>query len=259
MRLLSGRTGLKYRLLPAIMMGFKLFGGRWNDFYAWLVNYQERNTNMKDLIEKYNRDPSKLRREKGLYDIAIGALYVDFLKKHGLQPSHDVLDFGCGYGRVANPLLRYLEHGKYVGVDVSGERIRLAREYVELEGLRDRGGQFYVSPRDNSFDYLGGRKFDVVWARAVLGHMPFEESHTCLAGIRSILKPGGIFIGDFDASDENEGFANTNVKTFRYPVPEMRKMAESLGFRYAEIPDWEDSISPEGRRPYIRMMRLTAA
>jgi SAM-dependent methyltransferase len=255
-----GRDGLKYRMLPLARLGFAVLGRRWTDFYAWLLNYQERNTRMKDVLARYRRDLTTTpRREKGLYDVSLGESYVEFLKQHGLQPHHDILDFGCGYGRVTIPLLRYLEPGRYVGVDLSTERIRMAWEYVDLEGLRDTKPSLHVTPRDNSFAYLGDRKFDFIWARAVLGHMPLQDVRDCLAGLRRLLKPGGVFIGDYDVTvGEGAQLEKTNVKTFKVPEPTMRDVVAQAGFVYGEIADWEEKLSLDERRSYLRMMRLEA-
>jgi SAM-dependent methyltransferase len=258
---LSGRKGLKYRLLPLIRLGFRITGRPWNDFYTWLINYQERHTRIEDLVSRYRRDTSQAPvREKGLYDISLGENYVAFLREQGLQPHHDFLDFGCGYGRMTIPLLRYLEPQRYVGVDLSAERIRLARDFVTLESLDVAQPAFYVATRDNQFSYLAGRKFDVIWARAVLGHMPVKEIRECLLGLRDLLKSGGVFIGDYDLlEDADAGVGQTNVKTFRVGRTTMRQLIEEIGFVYNEIPDWEERLRLDERREYICMMRLTLA
>ena len=258
---LRGRDGIKYRLLPLVRVGFAALGRSWTDFYAWLLNYQERNTRMTDVLARNKRDlGATARRERGLYDVSLGEAYTEFLKLHGLKPYHDVLDFGCGYGRVAIPLLRYLDSSRYVGVDLSAERIRLAWEYIDIENLRDRNPAFHVTPRDNTFSYLDDRKFDFIWARAVLGHMPLDDVRDCLFGLRKLLKPGGAFIGDYDvATGDDAQLEKTNVKTFKVPERTMRDVVEAAGFSYGEINDWEERLNLEERRSFIRMMRLTPA
>lgn len=256
---LSGRKGLKYRLLPLVRLAFRVTGRRWNDFYTWLINYQERKTRMVDIVARYRRDTKTAPvQEKGLYDISLGENYAAFLRELGLKPHHDFLDFGCGYGRVAVPLLRYFEPGKYVGVDIASERIRLAREFVALERLEHAQPTFYVATRDNRFDYLGDRKFDMIWARAVLGHMPLKETRECMMGLRGLLKPGGVFIGDYDLLEESDaGVGQTNVKTFRVGRATMQSLIEEIGFIYGEVPDWEQRLSLVERRSYICMMHLS--
>ena len=46
------------------------------------------------------------------------------LERHGLKPEHRVLDIGCGVGRVALPLTRYLTSGTYDGFDIVKRWIR---------------------------------------------------------------------------------------------------------------------------------------
>src|ERR1700741_1289804 len=46
-----------------------------------------------------------------------------FTELAGLTPHERVLDVGCGTGRMARPLSRYLTDGRYDGVDVVGPSI----------------------------------------------------------------------------------------------------------------------------------------
>ncbi len=41
----------------------------------------------------------------------------------GLQPDDDILDIGCGYGRVAHALLRHGHVGRYVGLDILARHV----------------------------------------------------------------------------------------------------------------------------------------
>ena len=48
------------------------------------------------------------------------------------------LDFGCGYGRIGIPVIKYLNKKLYTGIDLSEERIRLAKKYVKKEKLEHK-------------------------------------------------------------------------------------------------------------------------
>lgn len=256
---LSGRNGLRYRMLPLVHIGFRLTGRRWSDFYAWMLDRQERRTSIEHITARFEHtQASSARRERGLYDLSVAESYVDFLREQGLLPEHRILDFGCGFARIGVPLIRYLNPGNYIGVDLSRERIRLAEEYITKEGLADKSPQFIVAPRSNDLSYLAQASFDFIWARAVFGHMPPADIKTCLAGLRPLLKTAGVLIGDYDAADpERQVVHKVNVKTFRVPDSEMQSMVSDIGYDYATLPHWEDNISPDERRPYIRMMRLS--
>ena len=49
-----------------------------------------------------------------------------------LEPQMSVLDFGCGCGRLAIPLLEYLsEEGSYVGVDIVPKLVEFCNQEIE--------------------------------------------------------------------------------------------------------------------------------
>jgi len=254
---LSGRDGLKWRLLPVVRFCFRLVGKDWNHFYAWMLNRQERATDIADVVRRNKRDVSgPVRKVKGLYDVSAGALYVEFLERQGLKATHRLLDFGCGYGRMAIPLLGKLEAGNYVGVDLSRERIRQAHDYVALEGLGDRRPVFHVANMDNDMSYLGEQKFDVVWVHSVLGHMPLDDVRRCLGELAKRMAPDGFLIANYAFADEIEV---KNISAFYVPEAMMQELVEGLGFTYATVDDfWTDRIAPE-RVAYEKMMRLTLA
>ncbi len=50
--------------------------------------------------------------------VAVGDRFFEVFKEAGLEPTDDVLDIGCGVGRMARPLVGWLE-GRYEGFDAS--------------------------------------------------------------------------------------------------------------------------------------------
>ncbi|WP_119301820.1 methyltransferase domain-containing protein [Dongia deserti] len=53
---------------------------------------------------------------------------IDVLLRHGLQPHHTFVDYGCGSLRLGKPLVEFLECGRFWGLD-------LAQEFLD-EGIR---------------------------------------------------------------------------------------------------------------------------
>ncbi|MHA1566390.1 MAG: SAM-dependent methyltransferase [Alphaproteobacteria bacterium] len=251
---LSGTRGLKFRSLPLILTVFRIFGRRWNHFYAWMLDRQERHNTIEKIIAG---SPQYTGKEKGLYDLSVAQFHLPLLELCGMTPQSRVLDFGCGFGRSAVHLVPFLEPGNYVGIDLSAERIRLAGDYMERENLTDRGAVFHTARSDNSLAFLGHGSFDMVWARAVLVHMPLAEMRECLTEIHNALKDGGVFVGDVGLT--RSGTVKTSVKDFWVEEPIIRKMVEEVGFSYDQVEDWQIGIAPEHQRPsdqYI-MLRLT--
>ncbi|NIP28414.1 MAG: class I SAM-dependent methyltransferase, partial [Phycisphaerae bacterium] len=68
---------------------------------------------------------------------------LNLLVQHaGLAPNSDVLEIGCGCGRVAFPMAVFLEGGTYTGADI---------EEVSLESCRKNA---FLASRHMHFDLL---------------------------------------------------------------------------------------------------------
>lgn len=97
------------------------------------------------------------------------------------------LDFGCGVGRLTQPLADYFE--RVVGVDISPTMLELAR------GFNRRGSRVeYILNAVDNLRIFADRTFDLVYSQIVLQHMP----HACaVAYIREffrIARPGGFIM-----------------------------------------------------------------
>ncbi len=251
---LGGRRGLRWRLLPAVRVAFRIFGRGWNDFYAWMLDRQERHNNINRILA---RDRHVEGKDKGLYDISRGPVHAAFLKRHGLRPTDRFLDFGCGYGRTAVAILDYLEPGNYVGVDLSAERIRMCHEYADLEGLSERRPRF-VDSTDNAMPYLEDASIDVIFATSVFSHMPMDQWHEVLEAARRVLAPGGAFILNYHTSGTTERNVS-DLKDYYYPQSEVDAVFARFGFEAELLDGWHDDLSPENRDPLLRMVRLRLA
>jgi SAM-dependent methyltransferase len=73
------------------------------------------------------------------------------------------LDFGCGVGRVTNALDEYFDD--VVGVDISHEMVRLAREYARSSSVR------FLQVGDLPLPFAD-RTFDLVYSSIVVQHIP---------------------------------------------------------------------------------------
>src|SRR6185312_1001449 len=60
---------------------------------------------------------------------------MSFLRGQGLLPRHSLLDYGCGVLRGGIPLIRYLDAGNYVGLDIRAEALIAAQEAIRRERL----------------------------------------------------------------------------------------------------------------------------
>lgn len=159
-----------------------------------------------DLEAKWER---RRTRSGDLWE-RIGRLQFDFLVDHGLQPSHYLLDVGCGSLRGGVHFIRFLEPGHYYGVDKNPESLAAART-VELprNGLTDKA-PVLVEMDDFGFERLG-RRFDVAIAQSVFTHLPLNDIIRCLMNVERVLEPGGRFFATF--------FENPAGKRNLLPIP----------------------------------------
>lgn len=103
----------------------------------------------------------------------------------------DVLDFGCGDGRYAAPLLEQAPT-RVVGYDISdvalAELTQRCRPHITMGRLRTVGGDL-----DNLMRTVDEERFDlIILMFGVLGHIPGRTNRVAtLSRLRSLLRPGG--------------------------------------------------------------------
>lgn len=105
----------------------------------------------------------------------------------GVEPGMQVLDAGCGPGRVTVPLAEYLRNtGKVTAFDMQLamlDRLRKRLAANDLENVELIQGRF-------GEDLLGKNRYDRVFLVSVLGEIPDQEK--ALQEIHQALVPGGI-------------------------------------------------------------------
>ncbi len=131
----------------------------------------------------------------GMWD-EIGELQYRYLVDNGLKPHHKLLDVGCGSLRGGVHFIRYLESGRYYGIDKSLSLLDAAR-LVELPryGLTDK--TVHLTCRSD-FDFtVFGAKFDYAIAQSVFTHIPWNSILRCLVNIEKVLQRDGSFFVTF--------------------------------------------------------------
>lgn len=107
------------------------------------------------------------------------------------------LEIGCGPGRLMKPLSA--DFGEIHGVDVSDEMIRLARE--RLQGIPHA---HVHTVNGSGLPQFADDSFDMVYSYAVYQHIPSREVVLdYMRETRRVLKPGGIFRGQFNSLAPN--------------------------------------------------------
>jgi SAM-dependent methyltransferase len=125
-----------------------------------------------------------------------------FIVLGGLQPEHAVLDVACGSGRMAVPLVRYLNKpGSYDGFDVHAPAIAWCRDNISRRHAHFHfkvadlhNGTYNPSGRRSGADYTfpyARARFDFVFATSIFTHLLPEEMEQYVHEISRVLKPGG--------------------------------------------------------------------
>lgn len=158
-----------------------------------------------------------------------GQNLVDALRDvAAMTPSSHILDVGCGVGRFALPMTRFLAaDGAYDGLDIVQEGIEWCRANIvgphgnlhfTLADIRNKEYNPHgrVAATDYRFPYNDGT-FDVAVLVSVFTHMlPVEVDHY-LAEISRVLKPGGrIFSTNFLLNRESVELMNAGAASLRF-------------------------------------------
>lgn len=126
-----------------------------------------------------------------------------FVEWGGLRPDEAVLDVGCGLGRMAAPLTRYLDpaRGRYSGFDVDARAIRWCQRrlsarhpHFQFQHADLFSREYHLAGKANGAAYrfpYPEASFDFVISTSVFTHLLPAEVDNYLGEIARMLRPGG--------------------------------------------------------------------
>ena len=143
---------------------------------------------------------------------------IDALLKHIVGPApFDLLDFGCGPGRDLRTFTA-LGH-RAVGLEGAASAAALARTHSGCEVLE----QNFLN-----LD-LPARRFDGMFANAVLFHVPSQSLPQVLRQLHACLKPQGVLFSSNPRGNGQEGWNGDRYGVF-YDWPGWRAVMTAAGF-----------------------------
>jgi SAM-dependent methyltransferase len=158
---------------------------------------------------------------------------IDVLQRHVELVGRDVLDVGCGQGRLVRELTAL--GARVTGIETSEQQLAAARAADDGSGAR------YLVGRAESIPLADG-SFDLVVFRASLHHVPIAQMLPALREARRVLRPGGhvyaaepLASGDFYALvsivDNEDGVRDAAQRALAH--------ADAVGLAHVATEDYE--------------------
>ncbi|WP_197471850.1 MULTISPECIES: class I SAM-dependent methyltransferase [Methylomonas] len=124
---------------------------------------------------------------------ALGKCLFDTALECGIKPQFNVLDFGCGAGRLAIWLVGYLEYGRYFGVEAHYNSIdALLRYELPLYGLSHKKARVLHDSEIN-LDVFGA-SFDFVIDAYSSVHLDSARAAVYRERLPTVVKKGGMVL-----------------------------------------------------------------
>jgi cyclopropane fatty-acyl-phospholipid synthase-like methyltransferase len=177
----------------------------------------------------------------------IGTLQFEFLLRHGLLPSHKLVDIGCGALRCGLPIIRYLEKGNYFGLDLNESLLEGGKRELMLAGLTAKQPKLLLN---NKFELdRFGVSFDFAIAQSLFTHLDMNLIVRCLTEARKVLHSNSKFLVSFLLAPSPGHItpirhqpggvvSNFDSDPFHYSFDEMQWLARTAGFSAELFGEW---------------------
>jgi cyclopropane-fatty-acyl-phospholipid synthase len=171
-------------------------------------------------------------------DVAQLAKFRMLCRKLRLRPGQRLLDIGCGWGGFARFAARTCGV-EVLGITLSENQAALAAQRTREAGLSDR---VKIERRDYRQLGLAG-EFDAVASVGMAEHVGRENLTEYFAMVRSLLKPGGVFLNHAIGAGQREKrfrgpsfidayvFPDSDIP----PIPLVLESAEAAGFEIRDV------------------------
>ena len=112
------------------------------------------------------------------------------LVKHGLQPDHLCVDFGCGTLRVGQHLIRYLGPSAYWGLDIAEHLLDTGRSLIGSDLIAEKTPNLRVISSDSVAE-VASKRPQMLFSLKVMQHVHPEELREYLQNVVTIIGPSG--------------------------------------------------------------------
>lgn len=183
-----------------------------------------------------------------------GDNYLALFRDYGLKPNHQVLEIGCGTGRISRVMRDFLTKGSFIGVDIMTEAIDWCKKsfqdvpHMKFESLPVNNDYYNVynttDPAKFAFKYKDSQ-FDFIYLTSVLTHLLKPGLENYIKECARMIKKGGTFLATFFLLDEhtfelmNEGkasriFHKSEIKNMHLFNPDKPQAAVAYDKRFLQ-------------------------
>ena len=155
--------------------------------------------------------------------------------KLAIEPGHNVLDIGCGWGGMALYLARHTEASVH-GVTLSTEQLEAARARIEAAGLRDR-----VSVELEDYREMRG-PYDRIVSVGMLEHVGRKNLRTYFRRVADLLAEDGVALVHTIGLSRGPWPTNEWVDTYIFPggyIPALSEISDAAERAHLYITDIE--------------------
>jgi SAM-dependent methyltransferase len=194
----------------------------------------------------------------------VGDLQLELLQQNGCTPRSHVLEIGCGCLVAGRPIIRFLEPGRYVGIEPNTWLLDAVKKGLpETADLIHSKRPIFL---DNwNFDASAvGRKFDFIISHSILSHAAAWQLPVFLKSVKSVLAPLGVTIASLRFSDAlNILVGDSNDPEWVYPgvsyfAPEtVQRLASEFGLSVEWRPDYREFFTKRAPTHYHDWIKLT--
>lgn len=158
----------------------------------------------------------------------IGLIQFNFLKTHGLQPHHRLLDVGCGTLRGGLHFIDYLDPINYVGIEMSDMAVEYCRHSLERTGRSVAKHPSIIHNPDGSLQAVQHpyTNYEYILAQSVFTHLPPATISQHFASLKGVMHNTTRF---FFTYFDGPVFTENTPKNFVQPFSFYKTIADDLG------------------------------
>jgi hypothetical protein len=120
--------------------------------------------------------------------------WAERLVEAGLEPQHLCVEYGCGSLWAAEPVVRYLQPGRYYGLDLTDHFYAFGRQRIGTLLDEKQVRLAVISPE--SLREVAALQPDFIFSRKVLPHVKADALPRYVANIASLMTPKTVAVID---------------------------------------------------------------